>query len=166
MIEWWELPPSHLHAAALQSNDRIQFSPPQKHPHQGYLYSYFILSLSIRANKEPLQIHDPQVQFNLSIRNDWPTIFLKAFSSKILQQLLPLYFTPITPPCHVCAQGQISGLYSKNSKESKIHLFVHSFRKTQHLLSAVPPKTYPVAKLTRCLCTKLFNTTQSLENEL
>lgn len=130
MMEWWKFPLSQLCAASLQNSDRIQFTiPPHTHKHKKYSYAFHIVSLSVRADKEFLQIHDFYVKFGLSSRNDWPSNFLENYPQGFYRgSFLNFSFgtssSPVTLPCHVCARGQITPKMPKSAKFTS--LFIHS----------------------------------------
>lgn len=149
--EWWKLPSSQLCAASLQGNDRRQSSTPTHTRTHTYTEGIFILmfqivSWALGQTRNLCRFMIPMVNSTYQPGMTGQKMFVKIFSRILQGLLLQLHPSHISMPC-VCMQ-------SKHYKECKIHLFVHSFKSTQHLLSAFPPRsfsprTYPIARVTR-----------------
>ena len=135
------------------------FPLPPTHKHKKYSYSFHNVSLSIRADKELLQTHDSSVKFDLPSINDWPSNFLENYPQGFYRASF-LNFSPgtssspVTLPCMY-----VHGARFFQKFQSAKFISVHSFDSTLYLLWAFPPRTHPVARVTRCLCIKLFSTT-------
>lgn len=165
-MEWWKLPSSQLHVTSLQCNDRIQF----RHTQGILTFIFHIVPLSItKGHHETRNLCRFKIPMLNSTRNDWQVISLKIIlkdSTGLLPQLPHLHA--------MCVHRTKSHIRDVQLKEMPVCIksisLVISFRSTQHLLNAFssrtfPPRTYPVARITRCLCT-FFSTTQCLADAL